>query len=110
MSMTAVPPLAADPSLDAAAPASAPSSRSGFVWEAVKTVVAVATFTAMFLPIAFPSTAGMQPRVVQVPAAEAPPVAVAKAQGPKAAVSPANAAGKAFPVQQPARKPTPKNT
>ena len=110
MSMTTVPPLAADPSLDSAAPTSAPSSRSGFAWEAMKTVLAVTTFTAMFLPVAFPSTAGMQPRVAQTPAVEAPSVAVAKAQGPKVVASPANAAGRAFPAQQPPRKPAPKNT
>ena len=122
MSLTEAPSLAGStltgPSL-AAAPAEPVRARSGgpvFVWEAAKTLVAVLTFTAMFLPLAFPSKAGTQARLAQVPAAQAPsvdtqPVVVAA----KPPAQPAKAAPPAAPVRnsvvpQPAKKPAPKNT
>ncbi|MBP2294325.1 hypothetical protein [Azospirillum rugosum] len=118
MSLTEAPSLAG-PSLSGptlAAPAEPARARSGgpvFVWEAAKTLVAVLTFTAMFLPLAFPSKAGTQARLAQTPAIQPPavetqPLAVAA----KPPTQPAKAAApvRNSVVPQPAKKPTPKNT
>ena len=120
MSLTEAPSLAG-PSLVGpipAAPAEPARVRSGgpvFVWEAAKTLVAVLTFTAMFLPLAFPSKAGTQARLAQAPAVQAPvagtqPVVVAAkppAQPAKAAPATSAAPVRNSVVPQPAKKPTP---
>ena len=105
MSMIDAQPLAAPlPSAAPAEPAAAPRpARSNYLWEGAKTVVAVATFTAMLLPLAFPSKANTQARFAPVATAEAPP-AVTKVQSQKAAMSPA----KSNAVQLPVKKPAPK--
>jgi hypothetical protein len=108
MSMIDAQPLTAPlPSAAPAEPAAASPrpTRSNYLWEAAKTVVAVATFTAMLLPLAFPSRANTQARFAPVAAAEAPPAAT-KVQSQKAAVSPA----KSNAVQLPVKKPAPKTS
>ena len=95
MSMTAVQPMPAAPATaleagDALSLSKSPR-RGGFAWEAVKTLIAVAVFAAMFLPVAFPSKASQQSRLQQASTEEmAPPAvkAVAKADGQKAVRKP----------------------
>ncbi len=119
MSLTEAPSLVG-PTL-AAVPAEPVRARSGgpvFAWEATKTLVAVLTFTAMFLPLAFPSKAGTQARLAQIPAVQAPavetqPLTVAakpSAQPAKAAAATPAAPARNSVVPQPAKKPAPRNT
>jgi len=83
MSMTAVQPIpAASVTTPEADDASNAPHRGGFAWEAVKTLIAVAVFAAMLLPVAFPSKASQQGRLQQAATEDmAPPTvkAVAKA-------------------------------
>lgn len=116
MSMIDAQPLNAPlPSAAPAEPAAAPRpTRSNYLWEGAKTVVAVATFAAMLLPLAFPSKAGTQARLAQVPAAqmsvtETQPVVAAKPPAQPAKATPA-APVRNSAVPQPAKKPAPKNT
>lgn len=95
MSMTAVQPMTAAPATaleadDASALSKSPR-RGGFAWEAVKTLIAVAVFAAMLLPVAFPSKASQQARIQQASTEDvAPPAvkAVAKTDGQKAVRKP----------------------
>ncbi|TWA53136.1 hypothetical protein FBZ84_13423 [Azospirillum baldaniorum] len=95
MSMTAVQPMPAASATaleaDDALLQSKSPRRGGFAWEAVKTLIAVAVFAAMLLPVAFPSKASPQGRLQQASSEDmAPPVvkAVAKADGQKAVRKP----------------------
>ncbi|CAO3460044.1 hypothetical protein [Azospirillum argentinense] len=89
MSMTAVQPMpaASATALEADDVSNTPR-RGGFAWEAVKTLIAVAVFAAMLLPVAFPSKASPQQGRLQQASSEdvAPPAvkAVAKADAQKA--------------------------
>jgi len=88
MSMTAVQPMpaASATALEADDVSNIPC-RGGFAWEAVKTLIAVAVFAAMLLPVAFPSKASPQGRLQQVSSEVlAPPTikAIAKSDGQKA--------------------------
>lgn len=110
MSLTDAPSLVVPPLASAqAGPAHTRSNRPVYAWEAVKTLFAVVTFTAMLLPLAFPSKAGTQARLAQAPAGQMPaaetPVTVA-AKPAKVAASPTRNSV----VPQPAKKPPPKNT
>ncbi|AIB16686.1 hypothetical protein ABAZ39_33160 (plasmid) [Azospirillum argentinense] len=92
MSMTAVQPMpaASATALEADDVSNTPR-RSGFAWEAVKTLIAVAVFAAMLLPVAFPSKASPQGRLQQASSEDmAPPAvkAVAKADAQKAVRKP----------------------
>ncbi|UKJ78144.1 hypothetical protein [Azospirillum brasilense] len=95
MSMTAVQPMPAASATaleadDALLLSNAPR-RGGFAWEAVKTLIAVAVFAAMLLPVAFPSKASPQGRLQQASSEDmAPPAvkAVAKTDGQKAVRKP----------------------
>lgn len=112
MSLTEAPTLAPPSAAARPEPVRARSGGPVFAWEAAKALFAVLTFTAMFLPLAFPSKAGTQVRFAQGSAAqgsvaEALPVAVAAklpAQPAKAAPPVRNSA-----VPQPAKKPVPRN-
>lgn len=95
MPMTAAHPMpaASAPALEADDSPSLSTSprRGGFAWEAVKTLIAVAVFAAMLLPVAFPSKANPQARLQQASTEDvAPPAvkAVAKADGQKAVRKP----------------------
>jgi len=82
MSMTAVQPMpaASATALEADDVSNIPR-RGGFAWEAVKTLIAVAVFAAMLLPVAFPSKASPQGRLQQASSEDmAPPAAKADAQ------------------------------
>ena len=88
MSMTAVQPMpaASATALEADDVSNTPR-RGGFAWEAVKTLIAVAVFAGMLLPVAFPSKASPQGRLQQASSEDmAPPAvkAVAKADAQKA--------------------------
>ncbi|CAO3440103.1 hypothetical protein [Azospirillum argentinense] len=92
MSMTAVQPMpaASATALEADDVSNTPR-RGGFAWEAVKTLIAVAVFAAMLLPVAFPSKASPQGRLQQASSEDmAPPAvkAVAKADAQKAVRKP----------------------
>ncbi|NUB28318.1 hypothetical protein [Azospirillum brasilense] len=92
MSMTAVQPMpaASATALEADDVSNTPR-RGGFAWEAVKTLIAVAVFAALLLPVAFPSKASPQSRLQQAFSEDmAPPAvkAVAKADVQKAARKP----------------------
>ncbi|TWA77079.1 hypothetical protein FBZ83_11671 [Azospirillum brasilense] len=92
MSMTAVQPMpaASATALEADDVSNIPR-RGGFAWEAVKTLIAVAVFAAMLLPVAFPSKASPQGRLQQASSEDmAPPAvkAVAKADAQKAVRKP----------------------
>ncbi|TWA77824.1 hypothetical protein FBY14_14014 [Azospirillum brasilense] len=92
MSMTAVQPMpaASATALEADDVSNTPR-RGGFALEAVKTLIAVAVFAAMLLPVAFPSKASQQGRLQQASSEEmVPPAvkAVAKADGQKAVRKP----------------------
>ncbi|CAO3383346.1 hypothetical protein [Azospirillum argentinense] len=93
MSMTAVQPMpAASATPLEADDASNIPRRGGFAWEAVKTLIAVAVFAAMLLPVAFPSKASQQGRLQQASTEEMAPPAVkatAKPDGQKAVRRPA---------------------
>ncbi|QCO07191.1 hypothetical protein [Azospirillum argentinense] len=92
MSMTAVQPMpAASATALEADDVSNTLRRGGFAWEAVKTLIAVAVFAAMLLPVAFPSKASPQGRLQQASSEDmAPPAvkAVAKADAQKAVRKP----------------------
>lgn len=92
MSMTAVQPMpAASATALEADDVSTTPRRGGFAWEAVKTLIAVAVFAAMLLPVAFPSKASQQGRLQPLSSEDmAPPAvkAVAKADVQKAVRKP----------------------
>ncbi|MDQ2105970.1 hypothetical protein [Azospirillum isscasi] len=107
--------IAVQPVADTPVPERSRRTRSVFAWEAAKAAVAVSAFAGMLLPVAFPSKAGTQAKVVQLPVVEAPlPAPVpppVKIQSQKAGVSAASSSPlKSSPVPQPAKKPVPKNT
>ncbi|MBK3736799.1 hypothetical protein GAY29_27680 [Azospirillum brasilense] len=92
MSMTAVQPMpaASATALEADDVSNIPR-RGGFAWEAVKTLIAVAVFAAMLLPVAFPSKASPQGRLQQASSEDMAPPAVktvAKADAQKAVRKP----------------------
>ena len=80
MSMTAVQPMPAVPATaleaDDASSLSKTPRRGGFAWEALKTLIAVAVFAAMLLPVAFPSKAGQKGRLQQASTEDVAPPAV----------------------------------
>ncbi|MHA7065975.1 hypothetical protein [Azospirillum argentinense] len=77
MSMTAVQPMpaASATALEADDVSNTPR-RGSFAWEAVKTLIAVAVFAAMLLPVAFPSKASPQGRLQQASSEDMAPPAV----------------------------------